>query len=49
MVLHNSSKYDYHFIMKELAKESEEQFKCLGKHRKRKKKRKSLKMIKEMT
>ena len=30
VVLHNGSNYDYHFIIKELAKESEGQFKCLG-------------------
>ena len=32
---HNGSNYDYHFIIKELANEFEEQFECLGKkHRK---------------
>ena len=30
IVLHNSSTYDYYFIIKELAKESERQFDCLG-------------------
>ena len=30
VILHNSSTYDYHFIIKQLAKEFEEQFKCLG-------------------
>ena len=30
VVFHNSSNYDYHFIIKELAKEFEGQFKCLG-------------------
>ena len=30
VVFHNGSKYDYHFIMKELAKEFEGQFECLG-------------------
>ena len=29
-VFHNSSTYDYHFIIKELAEEFEGQFKCLG-------------------
>ena len=29
-VFHNGSKYDYHFIIKELAKEFDGQFKCLG-------------------
>ena len=27
---HNGSKYDYHFIIKELAKKSKGQFECLG-------------------
>ena len=30
VVVHNSSTYDYHFIMKELAEEFEGQFECLG-------------------
>ena len=30
MIFHNFSNHDYHFIIKELAKEFEEQFKCLG-------------------
>ena len=30
MVFHNGSTYDYHFIIKELAKEFEVQFECLG-------------------
>ena len=30
VVFHNGSNYDYHFIKKDLAKESEEQFVCLG-------------------
>ena len=30
VLLHNGSNYDYHFIIKELAKEFEGQFKCLG-------------------
>ena len=30
IVLHNVSNYDYHFIIKELANESEGQFECLG-------------------
>ena len=29
-MFHNSSTYDYHFIIKELAEESEEEFECLG-------------------
>ena len=29
-VFHNGSTYDYHFIIKELAEEFEEQFECLG-------------------
>ena len=29
VVFHNGSNYDYHFIMKELANESERQFECL--------------------
>ena len=30
VVFHNSSTYDYHFIIKELAKEFEGNFECLG-------------------
>ena len=30
VLLHNGSTYDYHFIIKELAKESESQLECLG-------------------
>ena len=30
IVFHNRSTYDYHFIVKELAKESEGNFECLG-------------------
>ena len=30
VVFHNGLNYDYHFIIKELANEFEEQFKCLG-------------------
>ena len=30
IVFHNGSTYDYHFIIKELAKEFESQFECLG-------------------
>ena len=33
-VFHNGSTYDYHFIIKELAKKFESQFECLKKHRK---------------
>ena len=33
VVLHNGSKYDYHFIIKKLAKEFEEQFECLGENK----------------
>ena len=29
--IHNGSKYDYHFIIKELAEEFKGQFECLGK------------------
>ena len=32
VIFHNGSTYDYHFIIKELAKEFEGQFKCLGEH-----------------
>ena len=35
VIFHNGSTYDYHFIIKELASEFEENFECLGgKHRK---------------
>ena len=30
VVFHNGSTYDYHFIIKELAEEFEEEFECLG-------------------
>ena len=30
VVFHNGSTYDYHFIIKELAEEFDEQFECLG-------------------
>ena len=30
VVIHNSSTYDYHFIIKQLAEEFEGQFECLG-------------------
>ena len=30
IVFHNGSKYDYHFVIKELAEECEGQFECLG-------------------
>ena len=30
IVFHNGSNYGYHFIIKELANESEDQFECLG-------------------
>ena len=33
MVFHNGSNYDYHFIMKMLAKESEGEFSCLGENK----------------
>ena len=32
VVFHNGSTYDYHFITKELAKEFEGEFECLGKN-----------------
>ena len=32
VVFHKGSIYDYHFIIKELANESEGQFECLGKN-----------------
>ena len=34
IVFHNGSTYDYHFIIKEPAKEVKEQFQCLGENRK---------------
>ena len=30
VIIHNGSKYDYHFIIKELAEEFKGQFECLG-------------------
>ena len=30
VIVHNGSKYDYHFIIKELAEEFKGQFECLG-------------------
>ena len=30
IVFHNGSTYDYHFVIKQLAKESKGEFKCLG-------------------
>ena len=33
VVFHNSSNYDYHFIIKELANEFEGQFECLGENK----------------
>ena len=32
IVFHNGPNYDYHFIIKELAEEFEENFNCLGKN-----------------
>ena len=32
IVFHNCSTYDYHFIIKKLAKEFEDEFECLGKN-----------------
>ena len=32
VVFHNGSKYDYHFIIKELANEFEGQFECISKN-----------------
>ena len=32
VIIHNGSKYDYHFIIKELAEEFKGQFECLGKN-----------------
>ena len=36
-VIHNSSNYDYHFIIKELANEFEEQFECFGENKEKNK------------
>ena len=38
VVFHNSSNYDYHFIIKELANEFEGQFECLGENKEKYKK-----------
>ena len=35
VVVHNGSNYDYHFIIKELVKESEGEFNCLGENTKK--------------
>ena len=35
-MFHNGSTYDYHFIIKEVAKEFEGQFKCLGENKENK-------------
>ena len=35
MVFHNGSRYDYHFIIQQLAEESEGQFECLGENTKK--------------
>ena len=35
VVFHNGSKYDYHFIIKELAKTFEREFNCLGENTKK--------------
>ena len=35
VVFHNGSKYDYYFMIKELAKEFKEQFECPGKNTKK--------------
>ena len=32
IVFHNCSTYDYHFIIKKIAKEFEDEFECLGKN-----------------
>ena len=32
MVFHNGPKYDYHFVIKELANNFEGKFNCLGKN-----------------
>ena len=37
VVFRNGSKYDYHFIIKELANEFDRQFECLGEIQKSKK------------
>ena len=34
VVFHSGSNYDYHFIIKELAKEFYRQFECLGENKK---------------
>ena len=31
MIFHNGSNYDYHFIIKEIPKEFDREFNCLGK------------------
>ena len=36
IVFHNGSTYDYHFIIKEFAKEFKEQFECLGENTEKK-------------
>ena len=33
VVFHRDSNYDYHFIIKELAKEFEGQFECIGENK----------------
>ena len=53
-VFHNDSTYDYHFIIKELAEESEGEFECLGENTEKyitfsKKKRKEVPIEKEIT
>ena len=35
IAFHNGTKYDYHFIIKELANKSEKQFTCLGENTKK--------------
>ena len=35
VVFHNSSNYDHHFIIKELATEFEEEFECIGGNKER--------------
>ena len=35
VIFHDGSTYDYHFIIKELAKEFERQFECLGENTKK--------------
>ena len=37
IVFHNQSKYDYHFVIKELPEEFEGQFGCLGENTEKKK------------